>query len=450
MSMSGRRRVVIIGAAGRDFHNFNVVFRGDPFVEVVAFTAAQIPGIEGRVYPSELAGRLYPDGIPIVDEAGLSQLIHERGVDEAVFSYSDLPHNRVMQIGSRVNAAGARFTLLSPIETMIRSSKPVVAVCAVRTGCGKSQTSREVCRILQSQGHRVVPIRHPMPYDGDLNFQRCQRFGMIEDLTEQRCTIEEMEEYEPHIAEGRPIFAGVDFGDILAEAEKEADVIVWDGGNNDTSFYRPDLLIVVVDPLRLGHETEYYPGFINLLMANVVIINKVDSAAQADIRQMEGVIKDHNPSATIITAKSPVVADNPLLINGKRVLVVEDGPTCTHGGMKTGAGTVAAKKYGAASIVDPRPYLQGSLKGTFETYPGIGVLLPAMGYGEQQMADLRDTIQAAVDSGEVDTVVIGTPIDLRRVVEIPGDNTRVTYSLKVVGDQTLESELEQFAPAAKA
>lgn len=450
MSMSGRRRLVVIGAAGRDFHNFNVVFRDDPFVEVVAFTAAQIPGIEGRVYPPELAGRLYPDGIPILDEAELGHIIREQDVDEAVFSYSDLSHDRVMQIASVVNAAGARFTLLSPTETMIRSKKPVVAVCAVRTGCGKSQTSREVCRILQGQGHRVVPIRHPMPYDGDLNFQRCQRFGTIADLTAQRCTIEEMEEYEPHIAEGRPIFAGVDFGDILAEAEKEADVIVWDGGNNDASFYLPDWLIVVVDPLRMGHELTYYPGFINLLMANVVIINKVDSAVPEDVFQMEGVIKKHNPSATIIMAESPVVAEQPELIKGKRVLVVEDGPTCTHGGMKTGAGTVAAKKYGAAKVVDPRPYLQGSLKGTFETYPEIGQLLPAMGYGDEQMADLRATIQAAVDSGEVDTVVVGTPIDLRRVVEIPGDSVRVTYSLKVVGEQTLGSELEQFAPAAKA
>ncbi|HOK14275.1 MAG TPA: cyclic 2,3-diphosphoglycerate synthase [Candidatus Kapabacteria bacterium] len=419
-----KQRVIIIGAAGRDFHNFNTMYRDNEMYEVVAFTAAQIPDIDGRKYPPSLAGKLYPDGIPIFDEADLEKLIKEYNVDECVLSYSDLPYDTVMHIGSRVMAAGAKFSMMGSYPTMIKSTKPVISICAVRTGCGKSQTTREVVRQLIAMGKKVVSVRHPMPY-GDLEAQKVQRFASIEDLDKHNCTIEEMEEYEPHIAMGSVIYAGVDYEAILREAEKEADVIVWDGGNNDMPFYQPDLHIVVVDPLRPGHEISYYPGEVNLRMADVVVVNKVDSAYPEDIEEVLDNVRQYNPKAHIILAASSIMVENPDVIKGKNVLVVEDGPTLTHGEMDHGAGMVAARRYGAADFVDPRPYVVGKIAETFETYPEIGILLPAMGYGKQQMADL----EATINNVECDSVVIGTPINLARFIKINKPNTRVYYEL---------------------
>ncbi len=433
-----RRRVVIMGAAGRDFHNFNLVYRDHEEFEVVAFTATQIPDIAGRAYPTELAGSLYPQGIPIVPEEDLGKLMADSKIDDVVFAYSDVPHEYVMHKCSMVNAAGPHFVLMGAEDTMIKSKKPVVSVCAVRTGCGKSQTSRRVAEILIEHGKKVAAIRHPMPY-GDLREQIWQRFGEYDDMIKHKCTIEEMEEYEPHIDKGIVVFAGVDYGRILEEAEKEADVIMWDGGNNDASFYAPDLLIVVADPHRVGHELSYYPGEQNLRMADVVVINKEDSASQADIDQLLLNIESVNPAATIIHANSPTVFDQDVDLAGKRVLVIEDGPTLTHGGMKLGAGTVAASAAGAV-LVDPREHAVGKMAETYKKYPGIGTLLPAMGYSPEQVADLQTTVNAV----DCDYVVIGTPIDLRKVIDIERPSVRVRYDLEVKGSPTLEDVLGDF------
>ncbi len=437
-----RTRVIILGAAGRDFHNFNTFFRDNQQYEVVAFTATQIPHIEGRKYPAELAGSLYPDGIPIYPEEQLPQLIKELDVDECYFSYSDVPYQYVMNLSAVVNAAGATFNLLGPKHTMLKSTKPVIAVGAVRTGCGKSQTSRKVIEILMSKGYRVVAIRHPMPY-GDLVKQKVQRFAKLEDLDKHNCTIEEMEEYEPHIVRGNVIYAGVDYEAILRAAENDpdgCDVILWDGGNNDFPFYQPDLMITVADPHRPGHELSYYPGEVTLRIADVVIINKEETASPEGILTVRQNIQKVNPDATIIDAASPIKVDKPELIRGKRVLVVEDGPTLTHGEMTIGAGTVAAQRYGAAEIVDPRPYLVGELVDTFKKYPYIGKLLPAMGYGEKQKKDL----EATINNADVDAVVIGTPIDLNRIIKINKPTTRVYYELQEIGEPTLEQILDDF------
>ncbi len=432
-----RKNVLIMGAAGRDFHNFNVVFRDNEEYNVVAFTATQIPNIDGRTYPAELAGKLYPDGIKIYEEAELVDLINKFDVHEVVFSYSDLPFNYVMTKASIVNAAGVSFRLLGADETMIESTKPVVSVLAVRTGCGKSQTSRKIVKLLRDAGKKVVAIRHPMPY-GDLVKQKVQRFATLEDLKTHDCTIEEIEEYEPHIALGGIIYAGVDYEAIVREAEKEADVILWDGGNNDMSFYKADVTFTVVDPHRPGHELTYYPGNTCLRMADAVVINKMESADGDDILTVMNNAKMINPNATIIEGASPLTVDNPELITGKKVLVVEDGPTLTHGEMKYGAGTVAAQKLGASEIIDPRPYTVNSITATYEKYPNIGTLLPAMGYGEAQMKDLEDTINRV----ECDSVVIGTPIDLGRILNINKPSTRVMYELQEIGSNTLESVLK--------
>ncbi len=437
--MAERKRILIMGAAGRDFHNFNVLYRDHEEVEVVAFTAAQIPDIEGRVYPAELAGKLYPAGIPIEPEEELPHLIREKKVDQVLFSYSDVPHEYVMHKASLVNAVGADFILASARDTMIASSKPVISICAVRTGCGKSQTTRAVSKLLNEAGKKVVAIRHPMPY-GHLAKQKVQRFATLEDLTRQHCTIEEMEEYEPHIAVGNIVYAGVDYEAILREAEKEADIILWDGGNNDTPFYKPDLHIVLVDPHRPGHEIGYYPGEANLLMADVVIINKIDTADLEDIEEVRETVAAVNPDAMVLDAASPIHVEDPSVITGRRVLVVEDGPTLTHGGMGYGAGVLAASKFGAEDLVDPRPWIVGRIAETFENYPDIGTLLPAMGYGEEQMADLEKTIAAV----EADSVVIGTPIDLRRVIKIDKPATRVTYDLQVIGKPDLRDALSRY------
>jgi len=433
-----RKKVIIMGAAGRDFHNFNVLYRDNEDVEVVAFTATQIPDIEGRKYPAELAGELYPEGIPIHAEEDLGELIDEHEIDEVVFSYSDVMHEHVMHAACFVNAMGPDFTLVGTQNTMIESSKPVIAICATRTGCGKSQTTRRVMEILKEMGKKVVAIRHPMPY-GDLAKQAVQRFGSLEDLAKHECTIEEMEEYEPHIAAGHVVYAGVDYEAILREAEKEADVILWDGGNNDTSFYLPNLLITVVDPLRPGHEISYFPGETNLLQADVVVINKIDSASLENIEDVRDTVREVNPDAVIIDAASPIQVEDPDVIEGQRVLVVEDGPTLTHGEMKLGAGTVAALKYGCEPV-DPRPHLVGKLQETFDNYEDIGILLPAMGYGGQQVKDLEATINAV----ECDAVIIGTPIDLRRVVDIKHPSTRVTYELDEIGRPDMEDVLAAF------
>ncbi len=433
------KKVIIMGAAGRDFHNFNTNFRENPDYEVVAFTATQIPNIEGRVYPSELAGSLYQDGIPIEDESELETLIERYEVNEVVFSYSDVPYNYVMNRSSIVNNAGASFRLMGLAETWIESTKPVVSICAVRTGSGKSQTTRRVAEILIERGKKVVAIRHPMPY-GDLIKQRVQRFATLEDLDIHECTIEEREEYEPHIMRGVVVFAGVDYEAILRQAEKEADVILWDGGNNDFSFYKPDIYITVLDPHRPGHETSYYPGEVNLRAADVLIVNKVDSADPANVEKVIATAKRINPGATIIKAESPLTVEDPSLIKNKRVLVVEDGPTLTHGEMKYGAGVVAGQRYGAAEFVDPRPYVVGTIAKTFEKYPDIGILLPAMGYGEQQVKDLEATINAT----PCDSVIIGTPIDLRRVCNIQKPSTRVMYDLKEIGEPTLVDVLSKI------
>ncbi|MFN2587948.1 MAG: cyclic 2,3-diphosphoglycerate synthase [Actinomycetota bacterium] len=421
---AARRRVVIVGAAGRDFHNFNVAYRDDERFEVVAFTATQIPGIEGRVYPSALAGDLYPDGIPIFPEGRLEALVAEQDVDEVVFAYSDVAHETVMHIGSRALAAGADYTLLGPRSTMLASTKPVVAVCAVRTGSGKSQTTRAVSRILKDAGKKVAVVRHPMPY-GRLVDQRAQRFETYDDLVAAECTIEEREEYEPHLEQGSIVFAGIDYGEILGMAEHDADVVVWDGGNNDLPFYRPDVHVTVADPLRAGHETSYHPGEANLRMADVVVVNKVDSASEEDLAALEKTIETVNPGAAIVLARSPITVPNGELMEGKKVLVVEDGPTLTHGEMTFGAGVVAARRAGAASLVDPRPWAAGSIGGVYEAYPHIGELLPAMGYSEGQRRDLAETINAS----DADIVLVATPIDLRKVCDIDKPALRATYEL---------------------
>jgi predicted GTPase len=426
-----------MGAAGRDFHNFNVFFRHRTDVNVVAFTATQIPDIDGRKYPAELAGPHYPEGIPIYDESELKRLIKDKNVQDVYFCYSDVPYQYVMSKAADVNAAGANFGLLGPNETMVKSTKPVVSICAVRTGCGKSQTTRRVAEVLKEMGHRVAAIRHPMPY-GDLVAQKVQKFETVEDLKRHKCTIEEMEEYEPHIVSGVTIFAGVDYEAILREAEKIADVILWDGGNNDFPFYKSDLEIVVVDPHRPGHEMMYYPGEVNFKRANVIVINKIDTANLENILKIRENIRKYNPTAIVVDAASPLFADNAEAIRGKRVLVVEDGPTLTHGEMKYGAGVMAAFKFGAAELVDPRPYAVGTIADTYKKYPGIGVLLPAMGYGEQQMKDL----EATIDATECDLVIIATPIDLSRDITINKPTVRISYELGEIGTPNLADVLK--------
>jgi len=431
------RNALIMGAAGRDFHNFNVFFRNRTDVKVVAFTATQIPDIDGRKYPAELAGPNYPNGIPIYDESELTRLIKELDVQDVYFCYSDVPYTYVMGKSADVNAAGANFTLIGPSETMVKSTKPLVSVCAVRTGCGKSQTTRRVAQVLQDMGYKVAAIRHPMPY-GDLVAQKVQKFETVEDLKRHKCTIEEMEEYEPHIVSGVTIFAGVDYEAILREAEKIADVILWDGGNNDFPFYKSDLEIVVVDPHRAGHEMAYYPGEVNFKRADVIVINKIDTANLEGVLKIRENIRRYNPKAIVVDAASPLFADKAEAIRGKRVLVVEDGPTLTHGEMKYGAGVMAAFKFGAAELVDPRPYAVGTIADTYKKYPGIGVLLPAMGYGEQQMKDLEATIQKT----ECDLVIIATPIDLGRIVDFKKPTVRISYELGEIGTPNLSDVLK--------
>lgn len=433
-----RTRILIMGAAGRDFHNFNTYFRDNERYEVVAFTATQIPGIEGRLYPAELAGKLYPDGIRIEDETNLEQLIREHDIEQVVFAYSDISYQYVMSKSAQVAAAGADFRLMGPGRTQVQSTKPVVSIGAVRTGCGKSQTSRHVVDVLQSLGHRVVAIRHPMPY-GNLIAQRVQRFAEYDDLDEYETTIEEREEYEPYIDRGAVIYAGVDYEAILRKAEEEADVIVWDGGNNDIPFFKSDMHIVVVDPHRPGHELNYYPGETNVRMADVVVVNKVDTADYNNVLIVRDNVKLLNPSAILLEAASPISVDNPASIRGARVLVVEDGPTLTHGEMAYGAGVVAAQRFGAGEIVDPRPYAVGSIKDTYAKYPGTGPILPAMGYGRQQMADLEQTINQA----DVDLVIAATPIDLSRVVNVKLPMVRTRYELQVIGSPSLEDLLTE-------
>ncbi|TMK28327.1 MAG: GTPase [Actinobacteria bacterium] len=432
-----RTRVLLVGAAGRDFHNFNLVYRGDPEYDVVAFTATQIPNIDGRVYPAELAGSLYPEGIPILPESALEELIREHEIDEVVFAYSDVTHEHVMHVGSRALAAGASYRLLSPQLTMLRSSKPVVAICAVRTGSGKSQTTRRVAELLREAGKRVAVLRHPMPY-GDLTKQAVQRFERYEDLDAADATIEEREEYEPHLAEGNLVFAGIDYERILRLAEREADVILWDGGNNDTPFIEPDIHIVVVDPHRPGHELRYHPGETNLRMADVCVVNKMDTATQAGIDAVLNSIRENAPTAKVVLAASPFLIEGDAEeIRGKRVLAVEDGPTLTHGEMTYGAAVLAAKQHGAAELIDPRSCAVGTIAETFEKYPLVGPLLPAMGYGRRQMKDLRATIRRC----DADLVLIGTPIDLRRLIELDKPALRVTYKLQEIGEPTLKDVL---------
>jgi len=433
------KKVIIMGAAGRDFHNFNVYFRNNPAYRVVAFTATQIPDIEGRKYPAELAGKLYPKGIPIYSEADLNSLIAEHKVDDVHFAYSDVPHEYVMNRASQVMAAGANFVLLGPDDTMIKSRKPVVSVCAVRTGSGKSQTSRKVALLLKAKGRRVAVIRHPMPY-GDLAKQKVQRFAAYSDLDKHECTIEEREEYEPHIDNGIIVYAGVDYGAILRQAEKEADVILWDGGNNDFSFYKSDLEIVVADPHRAGHELRYHPGETNFRRAKVIVINKMDTAKKDQVDIVLANIKNLNPKAVVIRANSKITVDDGGAIAGKRVLVIEDGPTLTHGGMKFGAGIVAAQKYGAAEIIDPRPFAVGSIKKTFEKYSHLDRVLPAMGYGDKQTKELDETI----DRIDCDLIVSATPIDLNRVITPNKKMLRVRYELEEIGSPTLKDVLRGF------
>jgi predicted GTPase len=434
-----RLRTLIMGAAGRDFHNFNVVYRDDVRYEVVGFTAAQIPNIAGRRYPRELAGPLYPEGIPIFDEGELASLISRLAVRQVVFSYSDVSYVYVMHRAAIANAAGADFVLLGPNATMLKSQKPVIAICAVRTGAGKSQTTRRIAGLLRDRGLKTVIVRHPMPY-GDLVAQRVQRFRTIADMTRQHCTIEEMEEYEPHIASGSAVYAGVDYAEILNAAEADADVILWDGGNNDLPFYRPDLHIVVADPLRLGNELTYHPGEANLRMADVAVINKIDTADLQATEELRDHIRAANPHALIVEAASPVTADHPDLVTGRRVLVIEDGPTLTHGEMRFGAGTVLAKKCGAREIVDPRSYAVGSIAETYRSYPGIGALLPAMGYGDQQVRDLEATIERV----PCDVVIVGTPIDLSRIVKISKPAVRARYELQEIGQPDLAHVVDDF------
>ena len=430
---------MIVGAAGRDFHNFNLVYRGREEYEVVAFTATQIPNIDGRRYPAELAGHLYPAGIPIHPESMLEELVREHDVDEVVFSYSDVTHEHVMHIGSRVLAAGASYSLLSPQRTMLTSSKPVVAVCAVRTGSGKSQTTRHIAKLLRDDGKRVAVLRHPMPY-GDLTKQAVQRFAEYADLDAADATIEEREEYEPHIAEGNVVFAGIDYAAILDEAEQEADVILWDGGNNDTPFIKPNLHVVVVDPHRAGHELRYHPGETNLRMAHVCVVNKVDTAPPEGVEAVLDSIRKVNPEAKIVLAASPfLLEENGETVAGKRVLAIEDGPTLTHGEMAYGAAVLAAKANGAAELVDPRPFAVGSIAKTLEEYPHVTELLPAMGYGRKQMDELKETIARS----DAEVVVIGTPIDLRRVIDFDKPALRVTYRLQELGEPTLADLLAE-------
>jgi predicted GTPase len=432
------QRLIIMGAAGRDFHNFNTVFRDDDRTEVVAFTATQIPNIEGRRYPSQLAGPRYPQSIPIYPESELAPLIRSLDIDQVIFAYSDVSHQYVMEKASVVLAAGAGFRLIGPKETMLQSSRPVIAVCAVRTGCGKSQTTRYVAGLLQAMGKKVVAVRHPMPY-GDLVQQRVQRFATHADLDAHRCTIEEREEYEPHLDRGVVVYAGIDYEAILRQVELEADVILWDGGNNDLPFFKPDLHIVVADPHRPGHERTYYPGAANFRMADVIVINKVDTADLEHVSIVRDNAAADNPDAVIVEAASPIFVPEPSAIRGKRVLVIEDGPTLTHGGMKYGAGIVAARRFGAAEIIDPRPYVVGTIAETFRQYPEIGPLLPAMGYGEEQIHDLEETIRRV----PCDLVIAATPIDLTRVAHIFHPVQRVRYELQVIGQPTLEGVVRQ-------
>lgn len=434
-----RKRILIMGAAGRDFHAFNTCFKNNPSYEVIAFTATQIPGIENKKYPPALSGELYPDGIPIRSEDDLLDIIPEEKIDTVVFAYSDVSHEYVMHKASSVIAAGSDFLLLGTASSMITSQKKIISVCAVRTGCGKSQTSRKIAKILKDWGKSTVAVRHAMPY-GNLEKQKVQRYESLGDFKKHDCTIEEMEEYEPYISIGIPVYAGVDYEAILNEAEKEADIIIWDGGNNDFSFYSPDLEVVVVDPHRPGDELTYFPGEVNLRRADVIIINKVDTADLKNLQAVRKNINRINPAATVIEAASPLFTKNYQKITNQRVLVVEDGPTLTHGGMKYGAGTLAAQRHGAKEIVDPRPWLVRTLKETFEKYPDIGPLLPAMGYGKNQIDDLQATINAA----DCDLVVVGTPIDLTRVIEINKPSVRVSYELQEIGDPTLESILKPF------
>ncbi len=428
-------KVVILGAAGRDFHNFNVLFRDREEYEVVAFTATQIPGIEGRRYPPELAGPLYPRGIPIEPEAKLPELLRAHGVDRAVFAYSDVSHGYVMERAAIAAAAGADFWLVSPRATQLQARVPVVAVCAVRTGSGKSQTTRRVARILKERGRRVVVVRHPMPY-GDLVRQRVQRFATLDDLDRFECTIEEREEFEPHLQGGFVVYAGVDYGEILRQAEAEADVILWDGGNNDLPFFRPDVLIVVADPLRAGHEMTYWPGSVAVRQADIVVINKVDTAGLGPVERLRASLATLNPRARVVEAASPIMVEDPGLIAGRDVLVIEDGPTVTHGEMPYGAGAVAARKLGARPV-DPRPYAQGSLAEVYRAYPHLGPVLPAMGYGKAQIAELAATIARV----PCQAVVIATPVDLRRVVQLNKPSTRVRYELQEIGQPTLANLL---------
>lgn len=434
-----RTKVIIMGAAGRDFHNFNTFFRNNEAYEVVAFTATQIPNIDERKYPAELAGELYPNGISIYPESELAELIQKHNVDEVVFSYSDVPYDYVMSRSAIVNTAGADFKFMGPRHTMLKSTKPVIAVCAVRTGSGKSQTTRKVVQLLREAGKKVAAIRHPMPY-GNLVAQRVQRFAELSDLDKQNCTIEEREEYEPHIVRGNVIYAGVDYEAILREAEKEADIIVWDGGNNDMPFYKPDLHITVLDPHRPGDELFYYPGEANLRMADVLIINKIETAYPEDVNAVRESIFNTNPDAVVIDAASPIFVNDYQLIKGKKVLAVEDGPTLTHGEMTYGAAVIAAEKFGAAELVDPRPFTVGTITKTFEKYPEIGTLLPAMGYGDQQVRDLEKTI----NNTDCDVVIIGTPIDLRKLVNLNKPAVRVTYELQEIGKPDLKDVLKKF------
>jgi predicted GTPase len=434
-----KKRVLIMGAAGRDFHNFNLVFRDNPQYEVIAFTATQIPNIENRKYPAGLAGKLYPKGIPIVSEDALERLIEKYKIDEVVFSYSDVSNQYVMERCAMVTAWGADFRLLGKNSTMLKSKRPVIAVCAARTGSGKSQTTRKVCQLLKQKKINPVVIRHPMPY-GDLTRQICQRFASIPDLDKHHCTIEEREEYEPHIVQGTVVYAGVDYEVILKEAEKEAEIIVWDGGNNDIPFFVPDLHITVVDPHRPGDELSYFPGETNLLLADVVLINKIDTADYEDIEQVRCNVKRTNPKAVLIDAASPIYIDKSQLICGKSVLVVEDGPTLTHGGMTYGAGVIAAQKFGAKEIIDPRPWVKGEIKKTFESYPEIGALLPAIGYGKKQIKDLERTINLT----SCDSVVIATPVDLTQILKINKPSVRVRYELQEIGKPDLEEVIERL------
>lgn len=433
------KRLIIMGAAGRDFHNFNVLYRKDETKKVVAFTATQIPNIEGRKYPKELSGRLYPEGIPIYPEEGLQRIIKEQKVDEVIFAYSDVSHGYVMQRAAIALAGGANFTLLSPANTYLKSKVPVIAVCAIRTGCGKSQTARKIVEILTQAGRRVVAVRHPMPY-GDLTQQVCQRFASYEDLDKHNCTIEEREEYEPYIDRGLVVYAGVDYEKILLEAEKEADIIIWDGGNNDTPFFKPDVHITVLDPLRSGHEHAYHPGETNFVMADVLVINKYEQANPEQIDSLRESIRCSNPFAKIISAASKIAVEKPEKVRGKKVLVIEDGPTLTHGGMSYGAGIVAAKDFEAGEIIDPRPYAEGSIKEAYEKYPQLGKLVPALGYYPKQLKELENTIKNV----PCDIVLVASPIDIRRVIKINQTALRVSYRLEEIDHPNLKDVLKKY------